>query len=166
MYNLPNAQDIYDKQFVPRFVKENEDPFQMIHEWRRRDNKFKQDKAGMYPIAFLANPYNFAASILCRLYGLLDNSKFSINWVLLIESCVNSHIMKWATILSNNLAKVIIEYHQTRVASSRAVPQFFMSAYIFDVICFCIHLPTMGWKWTSNDPTPIFLSYKKMWEQN
>jgi len=23
----------------------------------------------------------------------------------------------------------------------------------------------MGWKWTTNDPTPIFLSYKKMWEQ-
>jgi len=52
------------------------------------------------------------------------------------------------------------------VASSRVVPQFFMSAYVFDVICFCTHFPTMGWKWTTNDPTPIFLSYKQMWEQD
>jgi len=82
----------------------------MIHEWRRRDNKFKQDKEGMYPIASFTNPYNFAASMLCRLYGLSDNSKFSINWVPLIEACVNSHIMNWATILSKNFAKTIFEY--------------------------------------------------------
>ncbi|MDW3502836.1 hypothetical protein NQ272_27150, partial [Escherichia coli] len=69
MYKLPNAQDVYDKQFVAKFVKEKEDPFQMIQEWRRRNNKFKQDKVGIYPIASLANPYNFEASMLCRLYG-------------------------------------------------------------------------------------------------
>lgn len=135
----------------------------MIQEWRRRDNKFKQDKVSMYPIASLDNPYSFAASMLCRLYGLHDNSKFFINWFHLINVCVNSHIMNWATIMSKNLAKAIIEYHQTRVASSREVPQFFMSTYVFDDICFCTHFPTMGWKWTTNDPTPIFLSCKKMW---
>jgi len=78
--------------------------------WRRRDNKFKQDKVGMYPISSLANPYNFAAYMLCRSYGLPDNSKFSINWILLIEPCVNSHIMNWTTILSGNLVKAITEY--------------------------------------------------------
>jgi len=82
----------------------------MIQEWRRRDNKFKQDKVGMYPISSLANPYNFAASMLSSLYGLPENSKFLINWVPLIEACVNSHIMNWATILFENLAKAITEY--------------------------------------------------------
>ena len=43
MYKLPDAQDIYDKEFVAKFVKEKKDPFQMIQEWRRRENKFKQD---------------------------------------------------------------------------------------------------------------------------
>jgi len=41
-----------------------------------------------------------------------------------------------------------------------------MSAYIFDDVFLCTHFPTMGWKWTTNDPTPIFLGYKQMWEQD
>ena len=124
MYKLPDQQDIYDNQFVEKFAKKNEDPFKMIQGWRKMDNKFKHDKSGMYPIASLANPYNFAASMLCRLYGLPDNTKFSINWVPLIDSCVNSHIMNWETIFFENLAKAINEYRQARFISSKAVPKF------------------------------------------
>lgn len=120
----------------------------------------------MYPIASLVNPYNFEAVMLCRLYGLPDNIKFSIDWLPLIDSCVNSHIMNWATILSENLAKAINEYRQIRDSSSKPVPQFFTSAYILDAIYFSTNFSIMGWKWTPEDPTPIHLSHKEIWEHN
>ena len=64
MYKLPDQQDIYDNKFVEKIPKSNEEPFKMIQGWRKMDNKFKHDKSGMYPIASLEKPYNFAASIL------------------------------------------------------------------------------------------------------
>ena len=82
----------------------------MIEGWRVQENMFKFNKTGMYPIAYLANPYNCATAILCRLYGLPNNARFSIEWIPFIDTYVNSHIMNWATILSNNLATVIFEY--------------------------------------------------------
>ena len=112
IYKLPNPQDIYNSQFIANFSKKNKDPFKEIQGWRKLDNKFKYEKTRVYPIASLANLYNFAAAMLCRLYDLVDNTKFSINWLPLIDSCVNSHIMNWATILSENLVKAINEYRQ------------------------------------------------------
>jgi len=90
----------------------------MIKGWRVLENKLKYDKMGMYPIAYLGNPHNYATSMLCRLYGLLNNTRLSIEWVPLIDACVNSHTMNWATILSNNLATTISDYRQKRSTST------------------------------------------------
>ena len=60
MYHIPDPQDIYDNTFVANFAKKNLDPFKLIQGWRVLDNKFKYDKSGMYAIASLANPYNYA----------------------------------------------------------------------------------------------------------
>ena len=92
MYHLPDPQDIYEKSFLAKFAKQNEEPFKMIQGWRVLQKNFKYDKTSMYPIASLANPHNYATSMLCRLYGLPNNTKFSIEWVPLIDACVNSHI--------------------------------------------------------------------------
>ena len=116
----------------------------LIQGWRVLDNKFKFDKSGMHAIASLANPYNYAAAMLCRLYGLPNNSKFSIEWIPLIDACVNSHIMNWATILSDNLDTIITEYQQKRDSSPENLPLFYFSAYIMDAIYFCTTFPTMG----------------------
>ena len=35
-----------------------------------------------------------------------------------------------------------------------------------DGIYFCTTFPTMGWKWTLQDPYPIHLSNKQIWESN
>lgn len=96
---------------LTNFAKKNEEPFKMIQGWGVLENKFKYDKVGMYPIASLENSHNYVDSMLCRLYGLPNNMKFSIEWIPLIYACVNSDIMNWATILSNNLATAIFEYH-------------------------------------------------------
>ena len=110
IYHIPNLQEIYDNAFVANFTENNPDPFKLIQTCRILDNKFKYDKLGMYAITSLANPYNYAATMLYRLYGLPNNTKFSIEWIPLIDACVNSYIMNWPSILSNNLATTITEY--------------------------------------------------------
>lgn len=116
----------------------------------------------MHYIASLANRYNYASAILCRLYGLPNNSKFSIEWIPIIDACVNSHIMNWATILSNNLDTIITEYRQKRASSKKNLPPFYFCAYNMSTICLCTAFLTMGWKWTLQDPYPIQLSHKKI----
>lgn len=101
------------------------------------DRKFKYDKLGMYAIAFLENPYNYAAAMLCRLYGQPNNTKFSIEWIPLIDAFVNSYIMNRPSILSNNLTTSITKYRQTKDSSSDNLPPFYFCAYIMDAICFC-----------------------------
>lgn len=118
----------------------------------------------MYPISPLSAPYKFAAAMLCRLFGKVDTTKFSIEWVPLIDAIVNAMIMNWITILSDNLAMAIREYQHNRIVSARVIPHFYMSAYVMNVICFCLHFPNMGWKWTLKDPTPILVYHKILWE--
>ena len=86
--------------------------------------------------------------------------KFSIEWIPLIDACVNSHIMNWVTILSDKLATIITEYQQKGASSLENLSAFYFSAYIIDAICFCTTFSTMGWKWTLQDPYPIHLSQK------
>ena len=101
----------------------------------------------------------------CRLYGLPNNTKFSIEWIPLIDACVNSQ-MNWAAILSDNLAIAISEYHQKRSSSTKNLPPFYFSASIMDAIYLCTKFPIMGWKWTLQDPYPIHLSHKQIWESH
>jgi len=72
MYHIPNPHDIYDKTYMDIFAKKNLDPFKLIQGWRVLNNKFKFDKLGMYVIASLENPYNYATAMLCRIYGFLS----------------------------------------------------------------------------------------------
>ena len=115
----------------------------------------------MYAIASFTKPYNYAAAMLCRLYGLPNNTKFSIEWIPLIDACVSSHIMNWPSILSDNLATTITKYRKKKVSSSDNLPPFYFSAYIMDVIYFCTTFPTMGLKWTLQDPYPSISVIKK-----
>lgn len=92
----------------------------------------------MYPNASLANNYNYATSMLCILYGLPNNTKYSIEWVPLINSFINSHIMNWANILFDNLATAIFEYLQKSSTSTENLPPFYFSAYIMNAIYFLL----------------------------
>jgi len=114
MYHIPDPWDIYDKNTLPTSQRRTH---KLIQGWRVLEKKFKFDKSGMYAIASLTNPYNYAAPMLCRLYGLPNNTNFSIEWIPLIDACVNSHIVNWATILSHNLATIITKYRQKRASS-------------------------------------------------
>jgi len=109
----------------------------------------------MYSIASLSAPHNFVATMMCRLFSKANSTKFSIEWLPLIDVVVNATIMNWSQILSENLAMAIREYRQKRSVSSRTFPPFYMSAYVMDAICFCSQFPNMGWKWTVQNPLHI-----------
>lgn len=77
----------------------------------------------MYTTTSICPPYSFAAAMLCRLFGRPDSTKFSPEWLPLIDAVINANIMNLAQILSDNLAKIIIEYRR-RSISSRVYPPF------------------------------------------
>ena len=39
-----------------------------------------------------------------------------------------------------------------------------MSAYMMDIVFFTSDFPTMGWKWTIQDPIPIHVYHNILWE--
>jgi len=104
--------------------------------------------------------------MLCRLSGKLNNIKFLSEWLLLIDANVNATVLNWAQILFDNLATTILEYRRKMIIASRVYPPFFMSTYVMDAICFGSKFPLMGWKWIAQNPLPIQIYHKIMWESN
>ena len=73
---------------------------------------------------------------MCRMWGLHDSSKFSIEMVPLMEAACNIEIMDWGTILSVKLATAILEFRNKSRVTDRFIPPFYFSAYILDTLCF------------------------------
>ena len=48
--------------------------------------------------------------------------------------------------------------------SQRIYPPFFLSAYVMDFICYVSKFPVLGWKWTTQDPLPIHVYHKILWD--
>lgn len=118
----------------------------------------------MYATSSLSSPFCYVIAMLCRLFGKPNINKFSSYWLPLVDAVVNATIMNWAQILSDNLATAILEYRRKRSIALRVYPPFFMSAYVMDAICFGFKFPIMGWKWTAQNPLPIQIYHKDMWE--
>jgi len=118
----------------------------------------------MYSTASISPPHSFVAAMLCRMFGKPDSTKFPPKWLPLIDAVVNATIMNWPQILSDNLAKAILDYRRKMSVSTRVYPPFFTSSYVMDAICFGSKFPIMGWKWIVKDPLPIHIYHKDMWE--
>lgn len=112
MYHIPDPQKVYDKAFLEHFTSENEVASNPIKQWRSYPNKHKHEKSGMYSIYSLASPYSYITAMMCRLFRNPNTTKFSVEWVHLIKATINSYIMDWGTILSNNIASQIREFRQ------------------------------------------------------
>jgi len=164
MYRFLDPQKIYDKQFLKRFAEKKKIESEPIRQWRQGPGKNKDDSKVVYYLASLSGPFCYVVVMICRLFGSLNTQKFKVEWVPFIQVASNYEIMDCATILSNNIASKILEYRQNHSVSERIVPTFYMSAYIMDAICFYFDFPSMGCKWTLEDPTPIHLYHDILWE--
>lgn len=66
---------------------------------------------------------------------------FSVEWVSVMHEVAEGFTFNWAKMLSDNLAKGIVEY---KTAKSKGQPApFYMSTYIMDAICFMTPFPLM-----------------------
>ena len=72
MYQLPEPQVTYNKQFMENFFKEHTNLAECTKEWTKRYEPLKKNKHGMYSTGSLTSPYCFAAAMLCRLFGKPD----------------------------------------------------------------------------------------------
>lgn len=118
----------------------------------------------MYSTGSITSPYCFAAAMLCRLFGRPEIKFFLPEWLPLLDVAINATIMDWAKILSDNLATTILSYRSKRTISQRIYPLFYLSAYVMDAICYISKFPLMGWKWTTQDPLPIHIYHKELWD--
>jgi len=166
MYHLTQPEKHYNKAFLEAFAKENPIESEPIRQWMHFPTKHKHESSGVYSVDSLASPYCYAGAMMCRLFGVHDYSKFSIEMVPLMEAAINGFIMDWETILSDKLANKILDYRKSRVVSTRVTPPFYMSAYIMDTICFNSEYPILGWKWTPQDPNAIYFYHKELWKSH
>ena len=157
-------QKHYNKAFLEAFTKENNVESDPIKQWRHFPNKHKHESLGMYSVDSLVSPYCYAGAMICRLFGVFDSDRFSVQMVPLMEATIYSYIMNWATILYDKMANQILDYRRNKFVTTRIIPPFYMSAYIIDTVCFNSDFPIMGWKWTIQDPTPIHIYHKSLWK--
>lgn len=122
----------------------------------------KHETLGMYSIDSLASPY-CASALMCRLFGVHNSSKFSIDMVPLMEAKVHNYIMDWENIISDKMVE-ILEYRRKRFVVSQVIPPFYFSAYIMETIYFNSKYPIFGWKQTPQDPNPVHIYHKELWK--
>ena len=149
MYHLPESQVNYNAQFIKKFAVENPNLSETTKDWSRKEEPLKKNKNGMYSTGSLTSPYCFAAAMLCRLFGMPDINKFLSEWLPLIDAATNVDI---------------INYRSKRSLSQRIYPPFYLSTYAMDSICYVSKFPIMGWKWTTQDPLPIHVYDKILWD--
>ena len=112
------------KQFLKKFAKENEDPTDVTRAWIENESKIKQDKMGMYSMTTISPPYSFEAAMLCGLFGKPDSTKFSQEWMSLIDAALNATLINWAQIFFDNFVKDIMAYTRKMSRSLRVYPHF------------------------------------------
>jgi hypothetical protein len=148
MYKLsPNSKYIYNKEFVSEFqrkecTEEDHTYSDIIKDWWGHPTKFRADSHGIYATTPLNEYMVYVALMLCRLFGKKSPTHFPAKWVPLLHEVVEGYSFNWNKILSDNLAKQVIEYQTVR-SKGRPIA-FYMSAYIMDAICFKTLFPLMN----------------------
>lgn len=134
MYHFSMPYNNYDNAFFQRFTKKHTDHMKTIKGWKYDQGKLKWKKLGMYPIEQLPSPYCYGNGMLCIFFPKQDTTRFSIDWVPLIDAIFNSSIMNWESIFSDNFARNIMDYRSKISVSSRTIPPFYINSYIMDAI--------------------------------
>ncbi|MCY6488238.1 hypothetical protein, partial [Actinobacillus pleuropneumoniae] len=119
-YHLPAPKKKYNKAFLEKFRNENDIESEPIRDWRQNPAKHKHESLGKYFVDSLCSPYCYAGAMMCRIWGLHDSTKFSIEMVPLMEVACNSDIMDRGNILSDKLATTILEF----INKSRVTDRF------------------------------------------
>jgi len=96
--------------FLEAFAKENDSELASIKQWRNSIENHKHVSSGKYSADSLASPYYYYRDMMCRMWGIHDSAKFTIEMVPIMEVASNVYVMDWTNILSNKIATTILEY--------------------------------------------------------
>ena len=126
-------------------------------------SKLSQRYDDPYPVTWFKEPYSLLVAMLCRLYDLPNCSMFKYEWDPIAHHVLaTGHSFLWASMLSLELKISIQEYQK---ATARNKPNFFLSAFIYDILCVEFKYPNLGWKWSFSAPlVPIY--YSELWDTN
>jgi hypothetical protein len=106
----------------------------------------------------------YVAMMLCILFGKESLTHFPAEWVPLLHEVAEGYNFNWDKILSNNIAREVMEYQTAR--SKGQTKSFYMSVYIMDAICFSTPFPLMSCSWNPTYLEPIHEYHSKLWEEN
>lgn len=82
--------------------------------------------------------------MMCRMWGIHDYAKFTIEIIPLREVAINGYVMDWVNIWSDKLAITILEYRTNAHQTTKTIHPFYYSAYIMYTICFNFKFPLLG----------------------
>jgi hypothetical protein len=170
MYKLSSAPKYtYNATFILDFERRECTQYgrtghDIIKTWWGNPTKFKSDAHGIYSTTSLDAHILYIAMMLCRLFGRKNPAHFTVEWVSIINEVVEGYTFNWAKMLSDNLAKEVVEYKSLKSRGKHA--PFYMSTYIMDAICFMTPFPLMNWSWTPASSEPIHFYHSKLWEEN
>jgi hypothetical protein len=120
MYKLsPNSKYIYNKDFVSEFqrkeyIEADQTYPDIIKDWWRHPAKFRAYTHNVYDTASLNEYMVYVAMMLCRIFEKKSPTHFPTEWVLGLHEVTKGHSFNWNKILSDNLAKEVIEYQNER----------------------------------------------------
>jgi hypothetical protein len=157
-YNVAFLME-FDKEECMQYEKNYPD---LIKDWWGHPEKFREETHSIYATTSLDAHMIYVAMMLCRLFGRKESTHFLLAWVPIMHKVAKGFSFNWANMLSDNMAKEIIEY-QSMKAKGKTSP-FYMSAYIMDAICFTMPFPLMKWSWTLICVEPIHFYHSKLWE--
>jgi len=99
-----------------------------------------------------------------QLFGRKNPTHLTVEWVSIIHEVDEGYTLNWEKMLSDNLAKEVIEYQSLKSKGKHA--HFYMFSYIMDTIFFMNPFPLMNWSSTPACYESIHFYHSNLWEEN
>jgi hypothetical protein len=149
MYNLsPNPKYNYNVAFMLEFeqkecIQYDKIYLDIIRSWWGHPEKFRAEAHHMYATTSLYVHMIYVAMILYILFRKKSPTHFPVEWVSIMHKGAEGYTFIRDKMLSDNLAKEIIEY---KMEKSKGQPApFYMSTYVIVTIYFMTPFPLMNW---------------------
>jgi hypothetical protein len=115
----PTPKYTYNAAFILEFERKEciqyaRSGHDTIRTWWGHPEKFRTNAHGTYTTMSLDAHMVYVAMMLCIMFGNKSPMHFSVEWVSIMNEVAKGYTFNWAKMLSNNLAKEIIDYKTTK----------------------------------------------------
>ena len=130
---MENREVLLSEAIMGPFLNENMNLVKLVKRWWVKNQGFTEEANKKYPIqCFKRNDILFMDMIFL-LYGKGYSTHFKIDWMSLVHHIVElGQFFSWEIFLSPNLLGFV---HLSKEVPKTKVPNFYMFAYLLDVVC-------------------------------